>query len=111
MGHSRFRIRNGHRQGALRARSETPGKPDRFGHRLCAGHAQGEGEFAADYYALRPRDPAKSNHNLVFKVSDRGGKGLPGVCNRATAADEFGDGMLLKQGYTIAWLVGNGISP
>ena len=52
-------------------------------------------EFSADFYCLKPRDPAKGNHALLFEVSNRGGKSLQGI---------FGEDFLLEQGYTLVWL-------
>jgi hypothetical protein len=52
-------------------------------------------EFSADFYCLKPRDPARGNHALLFEVSNRGGKGM-----QAT----FGDDFLMEQGYTLVWL-------
>lgn len=52
-------------------------------------------EFSADFYCLKPRDPAHGNHALLFEVSNRGGKGMEGM---------FGEDFLLEQGYTLVWL-------
>ncbi len=70
------------------------------------GPLNGKGlvEFSADLYVLRPSNPAKSNHAVLFEVSNRGGKSLLGTFNRATSADEYGDRLLLDQGYTIVWV-------
>src|SRR5205085_8578245 len=67
-------------------------------------------EFSADLYVLRPRDPAKGNGDVLFEVSNRGGKGMLAVFNRAKGSfdprtnTEFGDNLLLEQGYTIVWM-------
>ena len=67
-------------------------------------------EFSADIYCLKPRDPKNGNHNLIFEVSNRGGKGMLWAFNLAhpnndpRAAADFGDAFLLEQGYTILWL-------
>lgn len=77
---------------------------------LAPRNAEGLVEFSADLYILKPRDPAKGNHSILFEVSNRGGKGMMSVFNRATGgADprtdaQFGDKLLLEQGYTIVWL-------
>ena len=72
--------------------------------------AEGEVEFSADVFLLRPVDPAKSNGTVLFEVSNRGGKAMldrfdfaPGGAD-PKAPKDFGDGWLLKQGYTVAWL-------
>src|SRR5579862_8588470 len=67
-------------------------------------------EFSADIYVLKPRDPAWSNGSVLFEVSNRGGKGMLGMFNRATGSldprdpEHFGDGFLLQRGYTLVWL-------
>ncbi len=63
-------------------------------------------EYAADFYCLKPRDPARGNHAVLFEVSNRGGKAMLGMFNLAGAGGdaELGDGFLLEQGYTLVWL-------
>jgi Alpha/beta hydrolase domain len=65
--------------------------------------SQGEVEFSADFYILRPVDPAKSNGTALFEVSNRGGKGLMSRFNYATQTDP-GDRWLLNEGFTLVWL-------
>src|SRR5258708_7846491 len=67
-------------------------------------NAQGEVEFSADLYLLKPKDMNKGNGAVLFEVSNRGGKGIVRIVNGADANSEFGDGFLMRQGYTIAWL-------
>ncbi len=70
-------------------------------------NAQGEVEFSANFYLLRPRDIDKGNGAALFEVSNRGGKGILHIANGVTSSDpkaEFGDGFLMRQGYTIAWV-------
>jgi len=72
----------------------------------------GQVEFSADLYVLKPRDPAKSNGTLLFEVVNRGRKGLNRQFNFGTTvqdprnARDFGDALLLQQGFTIVWLGG-----
>src|SRR4051812_1799430 len=66
-------------------------------------NSRGEVEFSADFYLLRPRDPAKSNGTVLFEVSNRGGKGMLSRFNFSQSG-EFGDAYLMQQGYTLAWL-------
>jgi Alpha/beta hydrolase domain len=67
-------------------------------------------EFTADLYVLKPRDPAKGNGTLLFEVPNRGGKGMLSRFNFARSAldprtpEDFGDMMLLEQGFTLVWL-------
>lgn len=65
-------------------------------------NAKGEVEFSADLYLLKPKDMAKGNHAVLFEVSNRGGRGILSLVNGREG--EFGDGFLMRQGYTIAWV-------
>lgn len=70
-------------------------------------NAAGEVEFSSDLYLLRPRDMNKGNGAVLFEVSNRGGKGILRIVNGVTSRDpqeEFGDGFLMRKGYTIAWV-------
>jgi Alpha/beta hydrolase domain len=65
-------------------------------------NAQGEVEFSADLYLLKPKDMAKGNQAVLFEVSNRGGRGIVFLANGREG--EFGDGFLMRQGYTVAWV-------
>ena len=73
-------------------------------------NAAGKVEFSSDLYILRPKDPDRGNGTALYEVSNRGGKGMLSFFNRArgsldpASAEEFGDGFLLNQGYTLVWL-------
>src|SRR5262249_29683452 len=70
-------------------------------------NAKGEVEFSADLYLLKPKDMSKGNGAVLFEVSNRGGKGILRLVNGGNPADpklEFGDGFLMRQGYTVAWV-------
>ena len=74
-------------------------------------NAQGEVEFSADLYLFRPKDAKKGNGALLLEIPNRGGKGLLRLINGATTGgadptseSDFGDGWLLRQGYTFGWL-------
>lgn len=66
--------------------------------------------FSADLFVLQPVDAAKGNGALLFEIANRGRKGLLGRFNGApagsnpTAAADFGDGFLLKEGFTLVWV-------
>jgi hypothetical protein len=70
-------------------------------------NSHGKVEFAADLFILRPKDASRGNGVLLFDVPNRGGKGALGTFNRAkgsedpTTEDEFGDGLLMREGYTV----------
>jgi len=73
-------------------------------------NARGLVEFTADLYVLKPRDPAKGNGTLLFEVPNRGGKGMLSRFHYAKGSldprtpEEFGDMLLLEQGFTLVWL-------
>jgi hypothetical protein len=73
-------------------------------------NSQGKVEFSSDLYVLRPRDPRRGNGAVLYEVSNRGGKGMLSMFNRAVrqtdplSEEAFGDGFLLEQGYTLVWL-------
>ena len=70
-------------------------------------NALGEVEFSADLFVLRPKDPSRGNGVLFFDVVNRGNKLLLGRFNLArgstdpTTEADFGDGFLMKEGYTL----------
>jgi hypothetical protein len=65
-------------------------------------NAQGEVEFSSDMYLLKPKDMAKGNQAVLFEVSNRGGRGILSIVNGRDG--EYGDGFLMRQGYTVAWV-------
>jgi hypothetical protein len=77
----------------------------------AARAADGRVHFSADLYVLRPVEAQKGNGALLFEIANRGRKGLLGRFNRAAsvsqdpmAAADFGDGFLMKEGYTLVWV-------
>lgn len=78
--------------------------------RLAPRNQAGQVEFSADVLLLRPKDKKAGNHTLLVEPPNRGGIGMLPMYNRArssanpTHADEFGDGYLLREGYTLAWI-------
>jgi hypothetical protein len=72
--------------------------------------ADGRVHFTADLFVLQPVEAAHGNGTLLFEIANRGRKGLLGRFNRAAAssdpmaAADFGDGFLMKEGYTVVWV-------
>ncbi len=72
--------------------------------------AQGRVEFSADVFILQPKDVSRGNGVALFDVPNRGRKMLLRTFNHATQATDprteadFGDGFLLRQGYTLIFL-------
>ena len=70
---------------------------------LAPRNSQGLVEFSADIVVLRPRDLTKGNRTILSEVVNRGKKGMLGLFNKARL-DDFGDGLLLNEGYTLLWV-------
>ena len=75
-------------------------------------NAAGKVEYETDFFVMRPVDPAKGNHHLLFDVLNRGNKVATNRLNTTTPKDDSndpmtlaqaGDGFLYRRGYTIAW--------
>ena len=73
-------------------------------------NSKGRVEFSADLYLLVPKDRAKGNGTVFYEVVNRGRKGCLNKFNLAAGsfdprtAEEFGDGLLMNEGFSIAWL-------
>jgi hypothetical protein len=67
-------------------------------------------EFSAEFYLLAPVEPGRSNGRLLYEAGNRGGKRILPVFQNAadsldpTTAAEFGNGALMRQGYTLLWM-------
>jgi len=77
---------------------------------LAPRSRDGRVEFAGDVYLLRPVDPARGNRRLLLDVPNRGRKVALGMFNSTprvpdpTALDDFGNGFLMRHGWTVAWI-------
>ena len=77
---------------------------------LAPKNAKGLVEFSADFYLLTPVDPARGNGRLFYEAGNRGSKRiLPVFQNAANSADpstseEFGNGALMQQGFSLLWM-------
>ncbi len=71
---------------------------------------RGKVEYTADFFILRPKDPAKGNGHILYEVNNRGRKmlfgniadGPQGVNDPKTLAD-VGNGFPMRRGYTVVW--------
>ena len=78
--------------------------------KLAPRGADGRVAFQSDFYLLRPVDPARGNRRLLLDVPNRGRKVALGMFNSAvrvpdpTTAEDFGNGFLMRHGYTVAWV-------
>lgn len=77
---------------------------------LAPKNAQGLVEFSADFYLLKPVDPARGNGRLFHEAGNRGTKRILPVFQDGagstdpTTAAEFGNGALMRQGFTLLWM-------
>ena len=75
---------------------------------------RGKVEFWADFFLLKPVDPAKGNGRLLYDVHNRGNKLALWTFNDAertnepATMDHAGNGFLLRQGYSLIWTGWNG---
>ena len=73
-------------------------------------NARGEVEATADFYMLKPVDPRRGNGRLFYEVGNRGGKAMLSTFQKAsgspdpTSDAQFGDGALMRQGFTLLWM-------
>ena len=78
--------------------------------RLAPTNAAGRVAFSADFYLLKPVDMRKGNRRVLVDVANRGRKVALGMFNSTervpdpSSAQHFGNGFLMRQGYTIAWV-------
>jgi hypothetical protein len=66
----------------------------------------GEVEFSADFYAVRPKDSKKGNGSMILEVPNRGWGGFISLIDGGDwdVAHDAGDAWLLRNGFTIATL-------
>ena len=77
---------------------------------LAPRNSRGLVEASADFYLLKPVDPARGNGRLFYEAGNRGTKRILPVFQQAVGADdptseaEFGNGALMAQGFTLLWM-------
>jgi hypothetical protein len=77
---------------------------------LAPRNAAGRVECWGDFYLLRPADPSRGNRRLLLDVPNRGRKVALGLFNSTprvpdpTTPEDFGNGFLMRQGFTVAWI-------
>jgi len=75
---------------------------------LAPRNAAGHVESSADFYVLRP--VGGGNRRLLLDVPNRGRKIALGMFNSTprsndpTSPEDFGNGFLMRHGYTVAWV-------
>ncbi len=82
--------------------------------KLAPRNQRGKVEFWADFFLLKPVDPAKGNGRLLYDVHNRGNKLALWTFNDAertnepATMDHAGNGFLLRAGYSLLWTGWNG---
>ncbi len=77
---------------------------------LAPRNAGGEVEFTADFYLLKPVDPSRGNGRLFYEAGNRGRKRILATFQNGsnsedpTTAAEFGDGTLMRRGFSLLWM-------
>jgi hypothetical protein len=77
-------------------------------------NASGRVEYEADFFMLRPVDPARGNRTLIYDVTNRGRMYVhwrlmdaklasPAAGNDPRTLADAGNGLLLRRGYTLVW--------
>lgn len=73
-------------------------------------NAAGKVEYEADFFMLRPADAARRNGKLVYDVNNRGRLNFhwrfthaSKRSNDPSTAEDAGDGMFFRDGYTFVW--------
>ncbi|HEY5083888.1 MAG TPA: hypothetical protein VII48_05160, partial [Rhizomicrobium sp.] len=68
--------------------------------------ANGKVEFSSDFTILAPKDRSKANGVAFFEASNRGHQSLLANFDRGgrDGAQQYGDGTLLNDGFTLVWV-------
>lgn len=85
--------------------------------KLAPVNARGMVEYSANVMIIRPVDPQKGNHKLLFEINNRGHILALASLNDAgqnsndpAKAADAGNGFLMRQGYTLVWAGWDAIS-
>jgi hypothetical protein len=74
-----------------------------------APRSNGKTQYTSTFYVLRPLDLAKGNRGFFYDFGNRGNKRIlqwfndGKESNDPTTAAEFGNGFLMRAGYSVAW--------
>src|SRR5688572_7974036 len=73
-------------------------------------NAAGRVEYEADFFMLRPADPARGNGKLIYDVTNRGRLNFhwrftesKKRSNDPTTVEDVGDQLFFREGYTFVW--------
>ena len=77
---------------------------------LAPRNADGRVEFSAEFFLLKPVDPTRGNGRLFYEAGNRGSKRILVTFQKAArasdpmTAEEFGDGALMRDGFSLLWM-------
>ena len=77
---------------------------------LAPRNAEGHVEFSAEFFLLKPVDPTRGNGRLFYEAGNRGSKRILVTFQKAARAsdpmtpEEFGDGALMRDGFSLLWM-------
>ncbi len=77
---------------------------------LAQRNVDGDVEYSAEFYLLKPVDPTRGNGRLLYEVGNRGNKWILATFQKALrssdpmTAEEFGDGSLMCKGFSLLWM-------
>jgi len=77
---------------------------------LAPRNDNGEVELQADFYLLKPVDPARGNGVLFYEAGNRGRKRILQTFQSASSSEdpetvaEIGNGSLMAQGFSLLWM-------
>ena len=77
---------------------------------LAPRNVDGDVEYSAEFYLLKPVDPTRGNGRLLYEVGNRGNKWILATFQKALrssdpmTAEEFGDGSLMRKGFSLLWM-------
>ena len=77
---------------------------------LAPRNAEGRVEFSAEFFLLKPVDPTRGNGRLFYEAGNRGSKRILVTFQKAArasdpmTAEEFGDGTLMRDGFSLLWM-------
>ena len=70
---------------------------------LAPRAADGLVDYDVDLFILRPQDPAKARRVLFYDVVNRGMRLISMMSGGSMNPNDPGDGLLMRQGYTLVW--------
>lgn len=80
---------------------------------LAPKNSEGKVEFIGDFIIIKPTDPEKGNHRIIYDVNNRGNLYMLRLYNNARGSNtpsteqHAGNGFLMEHGYTLVWTAWN----